>query len=252
VASDVQQSMTKNVNSLGRQTHRQKDQVEVSERSKASEAQPTSTPVEQTEPEPSSQEKETSPSKEELFENLMGRMEATLGKKTSVELLEQARELACPEQLEPCLAVLAHSVAKSALQSKRPGDSKQQIRQAARRDPELAEMLHLADAAKSYLSAKEHPEDQKGDQSVNGYNLAPKKQADLMAKNHESMQKVQKIYAKMADAQRKHLQELNEIRRDTNRFLHERWLESRKKQSALQDKQFRTFIEILRGPTSTT
>lgn len=130
---------------------------------------------------------------------------------------------------EVALAATALRSAVSKLQAKMPGATAEQIREAAKSDPEVAKWASVADSANSYLSeikAETQAAAQAGSQAAvgaapadaqassdgapgagasvsepgageNPFKLDPEKQAQMMAENVKTMEAIQNIYAQM-------------------------------------------------------
>lgn len=123
---------------------------------------------------------------------------------------ENGRELA--------LASTALRTAVAKLQAKMPGASKEQIREAAKTDPEVAKWAAIADSAQNYLnevkaeaspvsgvastepgaSSQAAGAPPKGQEMMqNPFKLNPEQQAQMFADNVKTMQAIQNIYQQM-------------------------------------------------------
>ena len=78
--------------------------------------------------------------------------------------------------------------------------------------------------------------------------IPDEKAAKMTAEQRETMNRVWEIHQKMVADMRRSFEEIQKLVRDTNLEIHNMWLEGMKKRSALQDKQFLMFLEIIRGP----
>ena len=78
--------------------------------------------------------------------------------------------------------------------------------------------------------------------------IPDEKAAKMTAEQRETMNRVWEIHQKIMADMRRSFEEIQKLVRDTNLEVHNMWLEGMKKRSALQDKQFLMFLEIIRGP----
>ena len=258
--ADVKQSMVTNASTLGRQVNQQEDVASIKR-------------LERTPPQrfdTKTEEKQASvpldgESQEQLFSNFVTTMLDTLGKEEGVKITEEAREKALEskaQNVEPFVAVLALNVANRRMKEMRPGASRKELRQEAKRDSHLDRLLKLSDSATSYLKAVKKNEslekngrgvsrdqDSGSDsKSCEGYLLVPEKQAKMMADNHQSMLKLAELHEKMRAQNLATMEAIRQIWEKTNVEINELRLETRKRQEAYRAKHFQAFLDILRAP----
>ena len=144
------------------------------------------------------------------------------------------------QEMEPYFAALSFNKARRRVEELMPGASKKEIRAAAAADPksELGRAVAVVDAASKYIRAVKREEAA----------IPDEKAAKMTAEQRETMNRVWEIHQKMMADMRRSFEEIQKLVRDTNLEIHNMWLEGMKKRSALQDKQFLMFLEIIRGP----
>lgn len=116
---------------------------------------------------------------------------------------------------EVALAATALRTAVSKLQAKMPGATAEQIREAAKTDPEVAKWAGIADSANSYLTeikAENAAQATPGDDASapapgvpgrdsaprnDSFKLDPEQQAQMMADNVKTMEAIRNIYTQM-------------------------------------------------------
>lgn len=77
-----------------------------------------------------------------------------------------------------------------------------------------------------------------------GYHLAPEKQAEMMAENHQSLTGVRDSYERMSADSAKAQEEMRQIRAEINLSISEVWSKAREKRVASQANHFEAWLQL--------